>query len=100
MKHPEHLHESYWERVRDRAAEMGCDGCSMATGAYLDCCLEHDLHYRLGTTLKGVPITKADADLRFRSCMQTRSKLGWFSPMAWWRYWAVKWRGKGIWATP
>jgi hypothetical protein len=80
---------TYWERVRDKAAEIGCDGCSMALGVHLDCCLEHDLHYRLGTTLDGTPITRAEADKRFLACMQSRSRFGWFSPMAWWRYFAV-----------
>jgi hypothetical protein len=88
------MSQSYWERVRDRAAEIGCDGCSMALGAHLDCCLEHDVHYRTGARLDGTPITKADADWRFLSCMQSRSRFGWFSPMAWGRYAAVKTFGR------
>lgn len=84
------MQKRYWERVRDKAAELGTDGCSKATGAYVDCCLEHDLAYRMGTTLDGTPLTKEEADKRFLSCMQSRSIFGWYSPMAWWRYAAVK----------
>jgi hypothetical protein len=80
----------YWERVHDKAAELGADGCSFATGAFVDCCLEHDIHYRTGLTLNGTPITRREADARFRSCMQSRSKLGFFSPMSWWRWAAVR----------
>jgi hypothetical protein len=90
MTHPEHSDKSYWERVKDKAAELGTDGCSFATGAFRDCCLEHDCHYRTGETIFGEPITKAEADRRFRSCMQSRSVFGFFSPIAWMRYLMVK----------
>ena len=80
----------YWERVRDRAAELGADGCTGATNAFRDCCLEHDIFYRTGKTLDGRPITKAEADDRFRSCMMAHSVLGFYSPMAWIRWAAVK----------
>ena len=84
----------YWERVRTRADELGSDGCTKATNAFRDCCLEHDIAYRTGHTIDGEPQNKQQADLRFRACMQRHSTFGWFSPMAWWRYLAVKWRGK------
>lgn len=85
---------SYWERVRDTAAELGADGCTGATGGWVDCCLEHDVHYRLRTTLDGTPISRRDADARFRACMQSRSRLGWWSPVAWWRWAAVRLLGR------
>lgn len=84
----------YWERVRDKAAELGTDGCTGATGAFRDCCLEHDIHYRLGTTLGGEPITRREADDRFRSCMMAHSALGFYSPMAWIRWAAVRCFGR------
>lgn len=80
----------YWERIYDKAAELGSDGCTFATGGFRDCCIEHDVHYRLGTTIDGYPITRREADARFRSCMQCRSKVGWWSPVAWWRWAAVR----------
>ena len=84
----------YWDRVRDKAAELGADGCSMATGAFVECCLEHDVHYRTGKTLRGMTISRRDADARFRACMQARSRFGAFSPMAWWRWAAVRLFGR------
>jgi hypothetical protein len=93
MSPKERAERRYWERVRDKAAELGTDGCTFATGAFVDCCLEHDLHWRLGTTLDGKPITKREADARFRACMQSRSRFGFFSPVAWWRWSAVRLRG-------
>ena len=82
------LQRRYWERVRDKAAELGTDGCTGATGAFLDCCLEHDVHWRTGKTLDGKPITKQEANTRLRACIQSRSIFGFYSPLAWWR-WAV-----------
>lgn len=76
----------YWERVRNKAAELGTDGCTGGSAMFRDCCLEHDLHWRTGRTLEGHPITPREANKRFRSCMQSRSKLGWWSPVAWWRF--------------
>jgi hypothetical protein len=84
----------YWERVRDKAGEIGSDGCTGAGAVFRDCCFEHDIHYRTGRTLDGQPITKAQADDRFRACMQARSVLGWWSPMAWIRWSAVRLFGR------
>lgn len=87
---PRRLQRRYWERIRDKASELGTDGCTGATGLFAECCAEHDVHYRLGATLDGRPITKREADDRFLACMQSRSIFGWYSPMAWWRYAAVR----------
>lgn len=89
VKSPPAAQRGYWERIRDRAAELGTDGCTGATGIHVECCLEHDIHWRTGRTLDGQPITPGQANKRFRSCMQSRSKLGWFSPLAWWRWGVV-----------
>ena len=85
--------QTYWQRIRDWAARAGADGCTMATGAFVNCCLEHDFHYAHGHTLDGQPITRAEADERFRACMQRHSWLGWWSPMAWIRWSAVRLAG-------
>lgn len=92
-KHPR---QTYWDQVRDKAAALGADGCTKATGAYVECCLEHDIHYRTGHTIAGEPITRRAADARFRSCMQSRSRLGWYSPMAWARWAAVRIFGRTV----
>ena len=86
--------KAYWARVRNTAAELGSDGCSFATGAFRNCCLEHDISYRTGATVDGVPQTKEQSDLRFLACMQRSSRLGYYSPIAWIRYLIVKRWGK------
>lgn len=83
----------YWDRVRNRAAELGSDGCTKALGVKRDCCLEHDVSYADGHTVDGEPQTKQQADQRFLACLQRHSRLGFYSPLAWWRYLAVKWFG-------
>lgn len=70
------------------------DGCTAVSEAYHDCCVIHDLGYKLGIDPWGHPINKAEADLNFRKCMQSKSPLGKFSPMSWWRWLAVKVFGK------
>lgn len=92
--------EDYWQRVRAEADVLASDGCTMATSAMRDCCLEHDVAYRLHRTVTGEPLTREEADVRFRACMQRRSRLGWYSPMAWLRYAAVRAFGARGWAKP
>lgn len=82
-KHPK---QTYWDQVRDEAGRLGTDGCTGVSGLFVECCMEHDIHYRTGKTLGGTPITKREADARLRACMMSRSKLGYFSPIAWWRW--------------
>jgi hypothetical protein len=86
----------YWERLKEWAAQNS-DGCTKAADIHVECCYEHDYHYVFGETLEGSPITKAEADVQFRRCIQSRSKLGKFSPMSWWRFAAVRLFGKGKW---
>ncbi len=83
----------YWRRVREFAAITGSDGCSRVTNFHRDCCLEHDIAYKIHATLDGQTLTKAEADQRFFNCMARRSRAGYFNPMAWWRYYAVRWFG-------
>lgn len=87
----------YWARVRDAADELGADGCTMATSIRRDCCLRHDCEYRLHETLSGRALTRKEADDRFLACMQARSVFGWWSPLAWGRYAAVRLIGAPAW---
>lgn len=80
----------YWQRVRARAAALGSDGCTKVPDLYVDCCYEHDVHVRTGLTLHGQAMTKADADARFRQCLQQHSPLGVLSPLSWWRWAGVR----------
>lgn len=86
---------AYWEGVRARANELESDGCSVVTEAFQQCCFEHDIAYRTGARLDGTPITRREADARFRQCMQLRSRFGKVSPMAWWRWAGVRLFGRG-----
>lgn len=88
----------YWQQVRDEADRLGTDGCSLASAAFRDCCRRHDVEYRTGCyVLTDTPITRKDADRRFLACMQNQSIFGYWSPMAWTRYWAVRWFGGSSW---
>ena len=89
--------QEYWQKIKDLAEQLKSDGCTAVLDFDVECCWEHDTHYVTGLTLDGQPITKADADRKFRLCIQERSKLGVFSPMSWVRWLGVKWFGKGIW---
>jgi len=60
-------------------------------------CLEHDIAYRTHRDPVGYPITKKEADKRFRWYMQNNSIFGSFSPVAWVRWLAVKGLGGAAW---
>ena len=92
---------SYREELEAWGKTVGSDGCSSpALQLFYLCCLEHDFAYVHATTFRGVPVTKAQADQRFRDCIQRHSTFRWLSPMSWWRYWAVRKFGRGVWKTP
>jgi hypothetical protein len=76
----------YWFQVRIIADMMRSDGCTGVAEFYRDSCLEHDIHWRTGRTIHGLPLTTAQSNTRFRLVIQSRSRLGRFSPLSWWRY--------------
>jgi hypothetical protein len=88
------MKDSYRDWVEDMAAELGSDGCTGVSGAYVWCCKEHDVLWRLGMRRDGTLISKDEANLIFRSCIQRSSPFGWLSPMAWWRWIGLKWFGR------
>lgn len=105
----------YWDRVRKRAKTLGSDGCTGVKDYYLDACLEHDGHYTthewvgyltwedagekepLTYSIPPRPISRGEADTRFRQVIQTMSRFGRFSPMSWWRYAGVRIGGRWSW---
>jgi len=90
--------DPYWIRVRKRARELGSDGCTGGGALFRDCCLEHDIHERTHRTPDGHPITEYESDRRFLHCMQRRSFVGWWTPIGWSRYAAVRiWRRWRAW---
>ena len=76
---------------------ISSDGCTAVPDFYKECCIIHDLAYRYKMSPWGTPMTKADADNGFRTCIQSRSKLGRCSPLSWVRYFGVAVFGKRAW---
>jgi len=74
------------------------DGCTGVPDFYRFCCYEHDFHYQFGYDIDGKPITRRQADRQFRQCIQANSHFGWWSPMAVWRWMAVRAVGWKYWA--
>lgn len=94
-----HTGLEYWQNVRNRAKQLGSDGCSGPTlkGFYSLACFEHDIHYRTHHTLSGNPITRSQADQIFRLRHQEMSPLGGITPMGWWRWVALRVFGGSSW---
>jgi hypothetical protein len=82
--------EAYWQLVRDIAEAIESDGCTGVIDFYLDCCLEHDIAYRLGCNIFGEPLSRAQADASLRRCIQAKSRFGRLSPMAFLRWLGVR----------
>lgn len=103
----------YWDWVESEAALIKTDGCSKVSGAFRKCCRQHDLAYYYGRDpvsaykrylagdwehwLNANPTTRAQADADFRRCTQANSAMGFFSPVALWRWAGVRLGGKGAW---
>lgn len=87
----------YIAHIERQCAALGCDGCTGVPDFYLMGCQEHDIAYRTGHDPLGFRITKAEADERFRWYIQNHSVFGNWSPMAWWRWWAVRELGAKAW---
>lgn len=85
---------TYAEWVEDEAAKIGSDGTTLGSGLYVWCSKEHDVLYYYGAHRDGTPCGKECADLRFRACIQRHSPIGWWSPVAWYRWLAVMWFGR------
>lgn len=73
------------------------DGCSVVPDFYKSCCIYHDFWYATHIDFDLTPISRAEADKRFRKCIQSKSVFGFFSPMSWWRYAGVRMFGSRPW---
>jgi hypothetical protein len=97
----------YMAWVREEAREINSDGCSVVPDFFLDCCRIHDLAYyyakdprsayEIGDWGLADPIDQKGADALLKCCIQSKSRLGKWSPMAWWRYWALREFGAKAW---
>ena len=85
---PEQQITSDYIRTLNQAIES--DGCTGVKDYYKDCCIIHDLGYRWHIDPWGRKVTRAEVDEAFRLCIQSRSKLGRFSPISWARWSVVR----------
>lgn len=84
--------------VRRLSRAIKSDGCSGVPDFYLSCCIVHDLAYKFQVDPWGRPVTRREADAALRGCIQETSGWGLLSPMAAWRWAAVRlvgWRPWG-----
>lgn len=64
---------------------------------YVEACYEHDIHYRTHATVYGKSIKRRQADAVLRERIQSRSRFGCCSPMAWWRWFFLRICGERAW---
>ena len=97
------------------------DGCTGTLDLFREACIIHDFHYRTHHDLSGRIISRAEADRRFRMRIQKLSQprpdwlplqvkrnvvvvafcyyVGCASPIAWWRWTAVRCLGGRFWES-
>jgi len=66
------------------------DGCTGVPNFYLNGCILHDFSTRTHRDLDGTPMTEQQTNKRLEEYIWAHSVFGHFSPMAWWRYWALQ----------
>jgi len=83
--------EEEWAIVHRNATEQQSDGCTDVPEFYHACCELHDTFYRTGRSWRdGEPVTRREADAALRDCIRGCSRFGFWSPMALWRWVAVR----------
>lgn len=87
----DHIRLAYWY--------TRSDGCTGVLDLFRAACIIHDFHYRTHHDLCGRIISRAEADRRFRMRIQRLSRLGVGSPIAWWRWAAVRCLGNRFWES-
>lgn len=89
--------QDFWGAVRAIAEQLGSDGCTGIPDFYVGPCFRHDIHYRTHADLAGRPLSRHDADRRFRLGIQAHSPFGVLSPMSYWRWAGVRLFGRRAW---
>lgn len=63
------------EQYKTAISLVKADGCSSAPDLWWhECCCIHDVHYRTGKDYEGKPISRSEADKKFRQCLKSDSK--------------------------
>lgn len=104
---------TYWDFIEQESALIKTDGCSKVSGAFRKRCRVHDLAYYYAKDpvdaykryvagdraywLHATATTKGEADAEFRKGIQSDSALGFFSPVAAWRWLGLKIGGQAAW---
>ena len=78
------------EDFADIALFVASDGCTGVPDFYLNECILHDWFYATHRDFYGRPVTQHYADSRMKKNIQKKSWFGKWSPMAWWRYRALR----------
>ena len=78
--------EHYWDRIRAAARFIKGDHCTGVVDWFRDCCDRHDVEYYYAADIDGNKLTRAEADLRMRECIQARSGFKRWSIIAWDRW--------------
>lgn len=78
----------YWDWVRLVALALPPEQRSTISDFMVDTTLasafmERDIHRAIGTSIFGAPITTRQTNTRFRKVLQSRSRFGALSPVAW-----------------
>ena len=80
----------YASEVRDAGRNILSDGCSGVPEFYHIVCVENDIHYATHLDYWTFEtIAQEDADRYLKWGIQYFSIFGRWSPMAYWRYWAL-----------
>jgi len=84
--------DAYWQRVRDRAAALGSDGCTAVSEWNRVCCLHHDIMCRTGMDIDGNAVSRQEADWLYWECNRERSMWGlsWYDPRGYARWIGVR----------
>lgn len=86
---PEQQITSDYIKALDKA--INSDGCTGVKDYFRDCCVVHDLGYRYRIDPWGRFIERSQVDAGLRTCIQSKSKFGRFSPISW-----IRWAGVRI----
>lgn len=85
------------EDIQKISDYIGSDGCTMVAQIYKRACIKHDFMYRTHRDFTGEVVTRAEADRRFRLCIQSLSGWHLLSPISWVRWLGVRIAGRFFW---
>lgn len=101
-------HLLFWAWIEEQAALYSVDGCTGVTNWNGRCCLRHDLEFSFGRCAASAyrrylageadpwaladPITFDRANAHFKNCNFREAKAGYWNPLAWARYGAMRLR--------